>query len=378
MPARVVDIMDYRVDLEAEVARAAEELRDGRLVVLPTETVYGIAAVPGVADARDALSKLRGDAPAATLTPHLPDADAASLYLGDDPGPTARRLLTKLWPGPVALSFAVPDDRRAAVAGEAGVDENTLFDAAGRVTLRCPDEIVTQHVLKQVGRPAILTRLGLPRGLDASRPPTPDTLPDSVTTLFVAGPTRYSRPSTVVRVDGESWDVVREGVYDRRIVDKLLRTTVLFVCSGNTCRSPMAMALARRHIAGRLNVPAAKLGDAGYEVVSAGTFAMPGMRATPQAVEAVADMGGDLASHRSQPLSVELVNRADLIVTMGRDHSSAVTSLVPSAADKTVTLDPEGDIADPIGNDAGHYRDLAGEIDRLLADRLKEGVLAGA
>ena len=238
----------------------------------------------------------------------------------------ARRLMNKLWPGPVALSFAVDADRRAEAAGALKCDEKLLYADDGRITLRCPDEPVTREVLAAAGQPVVLTRSGLPRGSDASRPPTADALPAGVTTLLLAGPTRYNRPSTVVRVDGEEWTVVREGVFDRRILEKLLRTTVLFVCSGNTCRSPMAMALARKELADAAGVPLAKLGDSGYEVVSAGTFAMPGMKATPQAADAVADMGGELAGHRSQPLTVELVHRADLIVTMGRDHSEGVVA----------------------------------------------------
>ena len=376
MPARVVDIQDYRVDLDAEVRAAAEAIKAGGLVCLPTETVYGLALNPGVASARATLERLRGETPASPLTPHLPDAAAADAYLGDV-SDVGRRLIAKLWPGPVAVSFAVDADRRAEVAAAMGCDESTFYGEGGRVTLRCPDELTTRDVLAAAGQPVVLTRLGLPRGGDASRPPTPDTLPADVSTLLLAGPTRHSRPSTVIRVDGDAWTVVREGVYDRRIIEKLLRTTVLFVCSGNTCRSPMAMALARRHIADAVGVPATKLTEAGYDVISAGTFAMPGMRATPQAADAVAERGGELASHRSQPVSVELIHRADLIVTMGRDHSAAVASLVPSSAGKTVTLDPEGDIEDPIGSSAEHYRTLAGEIDRLLDVRLKETVLKG-
>ena len=373
MPARSVDIQDYRVDLDAEILGAAEELRRGGLVAVPTETVYGIAVKLDVAAGREALAALRGDA-TGPLTPHLPDAAAADAFLGEV-SEVGRRLMRKLWPGPVALTFAVDADRRKEAAAALSCDESLLYADDGRITLRCPDEAVTREVLAEAGQPVVLTRSGLPRGVDASRPPSLDSLPGGVTTLLLAGPTRFSKPSTVVRVDGEEWSVVREGVYDRRIIEKLLRTTVLFVCSGNTCRNPMAMALARKEIADAVGVPPANLADSGYEVVSAGTFAMPGMKATPQAADAVADMGGDLAGHRSQPLTVELIHRSDLIVTMGRDHTQGVLGLVSSAARKTVTLDPDRDIEDPIGADAGHYRRLAGEIQGLVRDRLRGTIL---
>jgi len=89
---------------------------------------------------------------------------------------------------------------------------------------------------------------------------------------------------------------------------------------------------------------------------------MPGMRATPQAVDAIRDMGGDLSRHRSRPLTVDLIHQADVIYAMGRGHAQAVRSLVPSAADKVETLDPSGDIEDPIGSDLAVYKILADQL----------------
>ena len=87
--------------------------------------------------------------------------------------------------------------------------------------------------------------------------------------------------------------------------------------------------------------------------MSAGKLRDARRRATPQAVAAVKDLGADLTHHRSRPLTVELIHQADVIFTMGRSHAQAVTALVPSAAEKVATLDPAGDIDDPIGGDVG-------------------------
>jgi L-threonylcarbamoyladenylate synthase len=107
-------------------------------------------------------------------------------------------------------------------------------------------------------------------------------------------------------------------------------------------------------------------------VVSAGSFAMPGTRATPQAVEALKPLGADLTRHRSKLLSVELIHQADVIFTMGRNHANAVTALVPSATEKTQTLDPRGDIDDPIGGDITLYQELAVHLKDLIQRRLSE------
>ena len=379
MSVRRVDLNDYSVDLRSAVEEAAADLRRGGLVVLPTETVYGIAARLDIEDARDKLATLRGDKPATPFTPHLAEPKEAEQYLGGPLTGVADKLARKLWPGPVALVFQVADDVRTKVAADVGLETSQLFAEGGSLTLRCPDDPVTAAIISAAGQPLVITRAGMPAGTASEAPAEGDVAALPIDAILDGGRTRYSRPSTVVRIepDGESWSVVREGVYDARIIERLLRTTVLFVCSGNTCRSPMAMAIGRQVLAKKLNVSPDKLGDEGYDVISAGTFAMPDMRATPAAVTAVAELGGDLASHRSRPLDVALIHRADLIVTMGQGHRDAVLGLVPSAADKTVLLNPDGDIEDPIGSDERHYRELARQMEPLVKQRVEEGITFG-
>lgn len=372
MPTPRVDLHDLDLDLEQTVRDAADTLRRGELVLLPTETVYGIAARIDQPAALERLETLRTKP--GPLTPHLPDAAAVENYLPEVPL-HARRLLQKLWPGPVALAFSVNEAAQREVAGRLGVDPSLLFSSDGQITLRCPDEPFTQAVLRDADQPVVLTRNGLPGGSAADRPPADDELPAGVSLVLDAGPTRYSKSSTVIAVDDKGWSVRREGIYDKRIIDRLLRTTILFVCSGNTCRSPMAMALARTEIAKQLGVEAKDLEERGIEVISAGSVAMPGMRAAAEAVEAVAGLGADLSSHRSQPLSVGLLNRADLIVAMTRSHLSAVLDLLPSAASKTVLLDPQGDIDDPIGMSAPVYQKLAQRMTSLIRSRLADSGL---
>ncbi len=164
-------------------------------------------------------------------------------------------------------------------------------------------------------------------------------------------------------------------MYDERIIDRLLRTTILFVCSGNTCRSPMAEAIARRYLAERLSILPQDLEKRGISVTSAGSFAMPGSPAAPQAVEALRAMGLDLSRHRSRPLSVELIHQADFIYTMSRSHANAVSSLVPGAAAKVSALDPERDIDDPIGGDLSLYTQVADQLKNLIEKRLAQTVV---
>ena len=356
---------------EAEIARAAELLTGGGIVVLPTETVYGAAAVLNHPQGLNRLRDLRGG-DGKPFTIHLARPADATRYLGPL-NELGRRMIRKLWPGPVGLMFDVSADRRREITAELGLPEQDLF-VEGTITLRCPDHIVTQAVLMKVPQPVGMTVAGSDGGQRVEQ--FAGEMQGKADLIIDAGATRFSRPSTLVRVFDDHYEIVRTGVYDERIIERLLRTTVLFVCSGNTCRSPMAEALARHILAKRLKISEDELEQKGISVISAGSFAMPGSRATPQAVEAVRPLGADLSKHRSRPLTVELIHQADVIFTMGRAHAQAVTALVPSAAEKTLTLDPDKDIDDPIGGDVELYQNLAVVLKDLIEKRLAEKVVA--
>jgi protein-tyrosine phosphatase len=362
MAGPIVSIFEVG-DYDAQVTRAVELLGGGGVVVLPTETVYGAAGRLDRPEAVARLKPIRGGDGGKPFTIHLAHRDDARHYLGGDGGETGARLMKKLWPGPVALTFDVPPETREAVAQQLGVAEGDLYDN-GSITLRCPDHIVANDVLSRVNAPIVLT--AVPSPAEAAEGGKVDFVLD-------AGPTRFSRPSTILRVKHDGYDIVRAGVYDERIIERLLRTTILFVCSGNTCRSPMAEAIARQVLAEQLHVSEDELEQKGISVISAGSYAMPGARAAAPAIEALRGVS-DLTRHRSRPLTVELIHQADVIFTMSRNHNAAVTALVPSAAEKTTTLDPAGDIDDPIGGDTALYQKLAGELRVLVEKRLAEKI----
>lgn len=371
MAAPIVHIFETG-GYETHVRRGAELLSAGGVVVLPTETVYGAAGLLNQKATRARLAGLRGES-RQPFTIHVARRDDARRYLGDL-NEFAERCLRKLWPGPVGLTFDVPAERRREVTASLELAETDIYEG-DTITLRCPDHIVATDVLSAVPGPVAITLAASGAGGSAwSGDRMAAELDGKVDLIFDAGPSRYSKPSTLVKVGAGSYQIVRQGVYDERIIERLLRTTILFVCSGNTCRSPMAEAITRRVLAERLHVPELELERKGINVVSAGSYAMPGARATPAAVEALKDLGGDLSYHRSRPLTVELIHQADMIFTMGRSHAQAVQALVPSATDKVATLDPAGDIEDPIGGDAALYKTLAGQLQTLIEKRLQEKV----
>lgn len=370
MPVPAIKILES-ADYAGQVRQVAGMLNAGKVVVLPMETVYGAAALLSKADGIERLKAVRDQGNAKPLNPHLARREQAEKFLPNldaQTGEVARRAMQKLWPGPVGLQFEVGPDRQRDVCGEFGIATADLFDD-GVITLRCPDHPVFHDIAMATGGVLAATAAGSDPAAFAVE------LDGKVDTIVYAGTPRFNKPSTLVKISGGRYQIVRTGVYDERTIRRLMKITILFVCSGNTCRSPMAEAIARKILSERLKTDAAGVEARGYEVVSAGTMASGGSRATPEAVQAVAPLGADLSRHRSRPLSVELINQADVIYTMTPQHAQVALAMAPGAQGKVQLLNPGHEIDDPIGGDAELYNILAAQFWTLIDERLREKIL---
>jgi protein-tyrosine-phosphatase len=149
--------------------------------------------------------------------------------------------------------------------------------------------------------------------------------------------------------------------------------SVLFVCTGNTCRSPLAEALCKRMLADRLGCDPVELEARGFVIRSAGVAALPGDPASPAAVEAAREFGADLSGHTSRPVNPELLAAANQVVAMTRSHAAALAMRFPGVGPVPDLLcGPDDDLGDPIGGDLELYRACARTIrdhlQRLVAD----------
>lgn len=371
MTTEVLEI-EARASNAAVIERAASALAAGALVAFPTETVYGLAANAAVASSVQRLTELKGATTRQPFTVHIGRREDVDDFVPEVPA-VGRRLARKGWPGPLTLVFDVPDPALARIHSRLSAEGAAVIYVDRTVGVRFPDHAVTSSILSASKAPIIASSAGAP-GRD---PPTRgqdvrEQLDGKVDLIVDGGATRYGRGSTIVAVDGRGYQIRRDGVYDERTVRRLATWTVLFVCSGNTCRSPIAEALCRRLLAERLGCGDDELAARGIVVRSAGTSAAAGLRASERAIEACRELNVDLSGHRSQPLTRELLLSADAIYAMAHHHLEAIAELAPEAVDRATLLAGDSDIEDPVGGPIEEYRMVAARIRGGLETHLPE------
>jgi protein-tyrosine phosphatase len=263
-----------------------------------------------------------------------------------------QRLTRRTWPGPVVLRVGpgVLFDRLPSPAREALAPD-------GRLELTAPADPLVRAIAELAATPLAL--IPSPAGAQL---------------VLDSGPISYVLMPAMVEVDGAGgWSIVDPGILAADDVTRLAAFQLLFVCTGNTCRSPMAEGLCRLLLARRLGCEPQDLPARGYEIASAGVCAGAGMPAAAHAAEVLRRQGGSIDTHASQPVTDRLVARADLILTMTADHLDALLDVFPEAEPRARLLHADGqDIDDPIGASLDTYEQTAQQIARQIEHLLDE------
>jgi L-threonylcarbamoyladenylate synthase len=343
--------------------RVSAALHAGAVVGVPTETVYGLAVRADDEKALGRLNALKARDPKAALTWHVGKHAALERFGGVSA--MARRLAERYWPGPLTLVLpgVPPGLERGARDGWTGV--------------RLPAHVATADLLAGLDLPIVVSSAnasGATPLLDASA--VAAAFGRGVEFVLDGGRARLGEGSVVLRVGPGHFDLLRPGILDLASLRETAGRRIAFVCTGNTCRSPMAEGLARSLVARKLGIRTNQLADFGFHFQSLGLAAVPGAPAAAHAVTTLAAREIDISAHRSQSAVAEDLAAFDEIYTLTARHLETLRrGLPPGRAAHCSILDPDGhDVPDPIGGSLEDYARTAEKIADMLAQRLPDWV----
>ncbi|MFH1519133.1 MAG: L-threonylcarbamoyladenylate synthase [Candidatus Omnitrophota bacterium] len=337
------------------IKKVVKIIQKGGIVALPTETVYGLGVCAEKKDKVNKLYALKKRPKDKPFSFALGSVDKVIRDYFDTLPPYGYRLIEKFWPGPLTIIYYTLKNEKIGV--------------------RIPSHIITSEILNQLDAAIYLPSANISGQKEAlSAEEVEDIFGKELDLIVDGGKCLQSQPSTVIDITSKPFKVLREGIISERdIVREFVRKRILFVCTGNSCRSPMAQFLLSKYLK-----EIRPYYEEGYEVISRGISAPPGLKVSPLVVSILRENEGlDASRFCAQKLDQFTVLTADLIFTMEDVQSQYILKLEPKVEGKVFNLkkflpsETEQDIPDPVGRNIATYREVYSLIKEAILE-LKE------
>ncbi len=356
---------------EGKIDKAARLIEAGGFAAFPTETVYGIGSRVAAETLRK-LNEIKGRSVGKYYTLHIGKKSEVVKYV-PCLGLKAEKLIENCWPGPLTIVFELDqkDIRKAKERLESQVFDSLYND--NTIGIRCPDNKIAAMLLSEVRCPVVAPSANLTgREPAVSAAQVLSYFSGKIDLVLEGAGCQYNKSSTVVKVRAGKLELLREGVLSLEELVQASGVQVLFVCTGNTCRSPMAEGMFKKFLSEKLDCEVDELPEMGYKILSAGIMNTSGIPASDSSVSVCAGQGIDISGHKNRALSKGLISESDLIFGLSWEHCQRVLQISPEASDKCMLLAEDKSIPDPIGQSDEVYELCAKQIDEVIRKRINE------